>query len=379
MKYHKYLLTVVLAAMLPGATLQAQTYNDTVRVNTWSVYGYGGASGFHGLRGASDAGVRSAITPSYSLGVKYNIRPWVRLGLDLGILPIRGLSKGIVTSTTVEEGVTLGSYSDGVRTTKVATLFDNHYQHLVATDLTAELNLLRPLRLDGRWNVWAGGGIGYLAGNNHCVATTATSESIVAKGDDHFNVYGHDIVSTDARDIRVDGIYVPLRFSTEYDIFPLWTIGARAEYNWLPQNHNLTPVGIWSAGVSLAYNFVADVYGREAVVAEYQRAIDNLNDLLAKSVKQEPAPAKPLKEAPKPQPAPKEPVPTYFDVDGDLVDVLVQDNMMIWPVFFELDRWVVRETQMGNVALAARLLHKYPGSRLVIKGYASTEGPLNHN
>lgn len=44
-------LTLAVAVLATAATLQAQTYNDTVRTHTWSVYIQGGGTLYHGMRG----------------------------------------------------------------------------------------------------------------------------------------------------------------------------------------------------------------------------------------------------------------------------------------------------------------------------------------
>ena len=41
-------LTIVAAVIATATTLQAQTYNDTVRTHTWSVYIQGGGTLYHG-------------------------------------------------------------------------------------------------------------------------------------------------------------------------------------------------------------------------------------------------------------------------------------------------------------------------------------------
>ena len=40
-------LTLAVAVLATAATLQAQTYNDTVRTHTWSVYVQGGGTVHH--------------------------------------------------------------------------------------------------------------------------------------------------------------------------------------------------------------------------------------------------------------------------------------------------------------------------------------------
>ena len=76
-------LTLAVAVLATAATLQAQTYNDTVRTHTWSVYIQGGGTLYHGMRGMDDIAKRKHIMPFGGVGVKYNIKPWVRLGLNL--------------------------------------------------------------------------------------------------------------------------------------------------------------------------------------------------------------------------------------------------------------------------------------------------------
>lgn len=45
-------IILCMAAMLGAtATVHAQTYNDTVRTNTWSVYVQGGVGGYGDMRG----------------------------------------------------------------------------------------------------------------------------------------------------------------------------------------------------------------------------------------------------------------------------------------------------------------------------------------
>lgn len=67
-------LTLAVAVLATAATLQAQTYNDTVRTHTWSVYIQGGGTLYHGMRGMDDIAKRKHIMPFGGVGVKYNPR-----------------------------------------------------------------------------------------------------------------------------------------------------------------------------------------------------------------------------------------------------------------------------------------------------------------
>lgn len=48
-------------------------------------------------------------------------------------------------------------------------------------------------------------------------------------------------------------------------------------------------------------------------------------------------------------------------------------------VFYELDKTIINKEQAKNVAIAATVLKNHPELRVAIKGYASPEGPHDHN
>lgn len=263
MKLNKSISGVVLAVLLSMVPLQAQTYNKAVRTGTWSVYVYGGLSGFYDLRDVPvDADIKSDVSPDFASGVKYNIRPWVRTGFNLGYAPLNAINNSVRSSTTEEHGVTLGDHDDGVRTVNSSVVLDDHYQHLLFGDFNIDLNLLYPLNADGRWNIWIGTGAGFMADWDRGVSVNVVSERIESRGYDHYNVYTHDSVTTSATDNCTGAFYVPVRFSVEFDVSPRWTVGLRGEYKWTSFDRTLMPVGVWSAGVSIACNILHPAGGR---------------------------------------------------------------------------------------------------------------------
>lgn len=377
MRISKHILVVALAAMLPGAALQAQTYNDTVRTNTWTIYGYGGVGGYHGLRDVTDAGTRSALTPDLALGVKYNIKPWVRVGLEVGYNLLKSKNDGIAQSTIVNNGVSLLGHNDGVQTITKSIVVDNHDQHTLGADLNADFNLLDIFGGGGKWNIWLGTGVGYMFGWDRGTKSTVISEETVSQGDDHYNVGNHDYITSDGTDTETNALYIPARLSVEYDISPMWTIGARGQYKYLPLDHRYTPEGIWGAGVSIAYNFVGKTYGPKAVAARHSAEVADLNDqinaLRLKNVNTEDEKAKLAVELAKTIDALNAANKALEESKNNFKDPI------LYPVFFELDKTVITPQQKQNVAAAAKLMNDYPNAKLVIKGYASTEGPLDHN
>ena len=95
-------LTIVAAVIATATTLQAQTYNDTVRTHTWSIYGQGGVSYYHGMRGADVSDSRRPISPDAAVGLKYNIKPWVRIGLNLEYTMLKATGKHVASSTVTK-------------------------------------------------------------------------------------------------------------------------------------------------------------------------------------------------------------------------------------------------------------------------------------
>lgn len=259
---NKPILVAALAVLLPVVSLQAQSYNRTVRTDTWSVYVYGGLSGFYDLRDVPvEADIRSTIHPDLALGMKYNIRPWVRTGFNLGYSYLNAVNNAARSMKTEESGVTLGAYNDGVRTVTTSVVIDNHYQHLVFGDLNADLNLLCPFNADGRWNVWIGTGAGFMADWDRSVVVYVVNERIESRGYDHHNVYTHDYVTTSGIDNSFGALYIPVRLSVEFDI-NRWTVGLRGEYKWTSFERALLPVGVWSIGAGIAYNILGKGKGR---------------------------------------------------------------------------------------------------------------------
>ena len=82
----KRLLTLTLTAILfvPLIDIGAQERGSgTYRTCTWSLYGEAGATMSHGI-GISNVNAApwTSVSPEIGAGVSFNIRPWIRLGLN---------------------------------------------------------------------------------------------------------------------------------------------------------------------------------------------------------------------------------------------------------------------------------------------------------
>lgn len=262
MKYLKYMMATAMAS-LTVAGLNAQTYNDTVRTHTWSIYGQGGASYYHGMRGASVKDSRRPVSPDAALGLDYNIKPWVRVGLNLEYTMLKATGKFISSRTEKTDGfvitdpTTNKTYNTTLET-KIDMLQNRYNMHYTMADINADFNFMElwPNRKAQWLNLWIGTGVGYLHGWSRHTATTSYSELAEAKGDAYYNVYSHNYLKTNVEKRQVNALYIPVSLSLEFDITPRWTVGLAGQYKYLPLDRNLTPKGIASGGVLLRYNFV---------------------------------------------------------------------------------------------------------------------------
>lgn len=82
----KRYLAIIILALSSGllADIGAQERGSAAyHTSTWSLYAEGGATMVHGLGMSSvDAAPGMNIFPEIGAGVSFNIRPWIRLGLN---------------------------------------------------------------------------------------------------------------------------------------------------------------------------------------------------------------------------------------------------------------------------------------------------------
>ncbi len=262
MKYLKYIMASTMAS-LAMVSLNAQTYNDTVRTHTWSVYGQGGVSYYHGMRGADVSDSRRPVSPDAAVGVKYNVKPWVRLGLNLEYTMLKATGKYVSSQKLVKEDfvITDPSTNKTYPTTLETTIdrIQNRYNmHYAMADLNVDFNIMDIWhhRKAQKFNMWLGVGVGYLHGWSRHSLTNSYRQEAIAKGEGYYNVYTHNYLTTDVHKEQVNALYIPASLSFEYDITSRWTVGLIGQYKYLPLDKELTPKGIVSGGLVIRYNFV---------------------------------------------------------------------------------------------------------------------------
>lgn len=247
----------VTVAFLATVTLQAQTYNDSVRTGTWSVYIQGGVSNYHGVRSELFDKSKRTISPDINWGVKYNIKPWVRVGVNAGYTMLKSTGKSILSSTTIDNNFLVGDH----RTTlekESDRLQNSNSAHLLGLDANVDFNILQiwPERKAQWINLYAGMGIGYMHGWNRNSQTWSFNEKAVAEGDGYYNVYSHSYIASSHDKTQFNTLYVPLSLSLEFDVMRQLTLGVMGQYKYLPMKKEFSPKGVYSAGIVIRYNFV---------------------------------------------------------------------------------------------------------------------------
>lgn len=381
MKYLKYMMATAMAS-LTVAGLNAQTYNDTVRTHTWSVYAQGGASFYHGMRGASVNDSRRPVSPDAALGLDYNIKPWVRVGLNLEYTMLKATGKYVSSRTEKKDGfvitdpTTKKTYNTTLET-KIDVLQNRYNMHYAMADINVDFNFMELWHnRKAQWfNLWIGTGVGYLHGWSRHSATTSYSELAQAKGEGYYNVYSHNYLKTDVDKRQVNALYVPVSLSFEFDITPRWTLGLAGQYKYLPLDRELTPKGIVSGGLLLRYNFVDKrmptnkarllqaLADQETMKGDYERQLadkqgenDNLRSQLDKS-RQDNADLKQLVE----------------DCQN------AKDKLTGHEVYFRVNKTKFTEQEelrLNDFISALKALGDY---KLTIIGEASSDGPSSKN
>ena len=373
-------LTLAVAVLATAATLQAQTYNDTVRTHTWSVYIQGGGTLYHGMRGMDDIAKRKHIMPFGGVGVKYNIKPWVRLGLNLEYDMLRSLDKGML-STTTNRGYEIKDPSTGktyptTLETKMDRFQNRYTMQYAMADLNVDFNIMEfwHNRKAQQLNLWLGVGVGYLRGWSRNSTTFSYREMAVAKGEGYYNVYTHNYMKSHAFNEHVDAMYIPATLSLEYDLSSRWTAGVFGRYSYLPLNKDLTPKGMYSAGVVLRFNFVSKVMPSNKT--RYYRALSEQAEMKAAYEQQLQDKLRENESLASQLSASKK---DNAELKAMLDDCEKSKKLTSYDVYFTLNKSNITTQEKIRLRNFIQRLKSQGSYKLTIIGEASSDGPSSKN
>ena len=293
-------LTVIVLLFVPIIDIGAQERGSgTYRTCTWSLYGEAGATMSHGI-GISNVNAApwTSVCPEIGAGVSFNIRPWIRLGLNYdfskyarelrfdklqplgdfagdGSIDIDGNLSGDILPDidgSVTEDRLLLEKTGGLAYTKMWTQYH-------ATDLTLEFNVMEiwKNRTDKRFNLYAGAGFGWLFARGNTYNIAMGNERWKEKYKETTDIW---LKAENTRHNYNTG-YVPMLVSAEFDVSPIVTLGLQGNYKRLLKCDN-APKGIGTVSMVVRLNLLGGKSGyksKSGKLRESENALAAMRDM----------------------------------------------------------------------------------------------------
>lgn len=277
--------------------------SGTYRTCTWSLYGEAGATTSHGI-GISNVNAApwTSVSPEIGAGVSFNIRPWIRLGLnydfskyarELRFNKLQPLDTPAGDGTIDTDGTHTGDLSgdfsgeiipdidgtpagDRLLLEKTGGLaYTKMWTHYHATDLTLEFNVMEiwKNRTDKRFNLYAGAGFGWLFAKGNTYNIAMGNERWKEKYKETTDIW---LKAENARHSYNTG-YVPMLVSAEFDVTPIVTLGLQGNYKRLLKCDN-APKGIGTVSMVVRLNLLG---GKSGYKSKASRLRESENALAA--------------------------------------------------------------------------------------------------
>lgn len=253
----KRYLSIIILALSSGlfADIGAQERgNGAYRTSTWILYAEGGATMVHGLGMSSvDAAPGMNIFPEIGAGVSFNIRPWIRLGVNYDF------SKYAREQRFSEFQPLEAPFGEGTLSERYGGLaYSKMWTHYHAADATVEFNLMEfwRNREDKRFNLYAGAGFGWLFAKGNTYDISMGHERWSEPYKETINTWLNAVNTRHKYNVG----YVPILLSAEFDISPVVTVGLQGNYKRLLKCDN-APKGIGTASVVLRLNILGSKSG----------------------------------------------------------------------------------------------------------------------
>ena len=254
MKRYLSIIILALSSCLFAGMGAQERGSSAYRTATWSLYAEGGATMAHGLGMSSvDAAPGMNIFPEIGTGVSFNIRPWIRLGVNYDFSKYareQRFSEFQPLEIPAGEG-TLSEQYGGL-------VYSKMWTHYHAADLTLEFNIMELWRnrQDRRLNLYAGAGFGWLFASGNTYDISMGHERWSGSYKETINTWLDAVNSRHKYDVG----YVPMLLSAEFDVSPVVTVGVQGNYKRLFSCDN-APKGIGTASVVLRLNILGSKSG----------------------------------------------------------------------------------------------------------------------
>ena len=378
----KRYLTIIMLALSSGlfADVVAQERGSSAyRTATWSLYAEGGATMAHGLGMSSvDAAPGMNIFPEIGAGVSFNIRPWIRLGVNYDFSKYareQRFSEFQPLEIPAGEG-TLSEQYGGL-------VYSKMWTHYHAADLTLEFNIMELWRnrQDRRLNLYAGAGFGWLFASGNTYDISMGHERWSGSYKETINTWLDAVNSRHKYDVG----YVPMLLSAEFDVSPVVTVGVQGNYKRLFSCDN-APKGIGTASVVLRLNILGSKSGykstgRKLRESELALAAMTVASAAAKADCEASGKAKDeaLASAMSENASLKEQVETLGKENAELKARRTNEALEKLTVQFANDSFKLSAAAKADLDAFAERMKALNETELVVVGEASATGASGHN
>lgn len=379
MKRYLTIIMLALSSCLFADVVAQERGNSAYRTSTWSLYAEGGATMVHGLGMSSvDAPPGMNIFPEIGAGVSFNIRPWIRLGLNYDFSKYAREQR---FSEFQPLGVPTG---DGTLSEQYGGLaYSKMWTHYHAADATVEFNLMELWRNreDKRFNLYAGAGFGWLFAKGNTYDITMGHERWSGSYKETINTWLDAVNSRHKYDVG----YVPMLLSAEFDVSPVVTVGVQGNYKRLFSRDN-APKGIGTVSVVLRLNILGSKSGyrsfrREMRESELALAAMTVSSAAAKADCEASGKAKDeaLASAMSENASLKERVDALEKENAGLKARRTNEVLQDLTVQFSNDSFKLSAAAKTDLEAFAGRLKSTEGVELVVVGEASATGNSGHN
>ena len=379
MKRYLSIIILALSSCLFAGMGAQERGSSAYRTATWSLYAEGGATMAHGLGMSSvDAAPGMNIFPEIGAGVSFNIRPWIRLGVNYDFSKYareQRFSEFQPLEIPAGEG-TLSEQYGGL-------VYSKMWTHYHAADLTLEFNIMELWRnrQDRRLNLYAGAGFGWLFASGNTYDISMGHERWSGSYKETINTWLDAVNSRHKYDVG----YVPMLLSAEFDVSPVVTVGVQGNYKRLFSCDN-APKGIGTASVVLRLNILGSKSGykstgRKLRESELALAAMTVSGAAAKADCEASGKAKDeaLASAMSENASLKERVDALEKENAGLKARRTSETLEKLTVQFSNDSFRLSAAAKTDLEAFAGRLKSTEGVELVVVGEASATGGSGHN
>lgn len=403
-------LTVIVLLFVPLIDIGAQERGSGIyRTCTWSLYGEAGATMSHGI-GISNVNAApwTSVSPEIGAGVSFNIRPWIRLGLnydfskyarELRFDKLQPLGDSAVDGTIDIDGDHSGDIvpdidgtpaGDRLLIEKTGGLaYTKMWTQYHATDLTLEFNVMEiwKNRTDKRFNLYAGAGFGWLFARGNTYNIAMGNERWKEKYKETTDIW----LKAENTRHNYNAGYVPMLVSAEFDVSPIVTLGLQGNYKRLLKCDN-APKGIGTVSMVVRLNLLGGKSGyksksgklresenalaamrdmNEAVKEDCEDSVHSLKDDLADSENEVARLKSELEDLKKENEALKS--------QAEEKPKMSRDTLGNICVMFDFDSSKLRKQAKTELDDFAKMIKSTEGYELFITGEASASGDSRYN